>query len=306
MIWIRGSRNVTALWRHIEQSIQLATGSAFIIQQQHSIAGGSINRVYRIVGGEQHFLVKINTSDRLQMFEAEAAALKELADAGAIRVPAVLCSGQADGQSWLVMEFIELVAGNAESSRCLGRALAVLHRCDSSAFGWWRDNTIGSTIQHNSVMADWPTFYRERRLRVQFDLAAEHGFTGSLQDKAELLMADMHVFFADYQPHPSLLHGDLWAGNCAFDRDGKPVIFDPALYYGDRETDLAMTELFGGFSAGFYEAYQQAWPLHEGYAVRKALYNLYHILNHANLFGGAYIIQAESMIDALLAECGGG
>jgi len=240
------------------------------------------------------------------MFEAEAAGLAALAAADAIRVPQVICLGQAADQSWLVMEYIELSQGDADASRLLGKQLAALHACSAEHFGWWRDNTIGSTPQKNNVMDDWPDFFRERRLSVQFELAAHNGFSTALQEKGERLMAGLDMFFVGYKAQPSLLHGDLWAGNCAFDGDGKPVIFDPALYYGDREADLAMTELFGGFGSEFYAAYQHAWPLHEGYAVRKTLYNLYHILNHANLFGGAYIIQAESMIDDLLAECGAG
>jgi len=290
------------LWAHIEQSIQRATGSAFIINNQHSIYGGSINRVYRIDSGSRSFFVKLNTSDQLHMFEAETAGLAELANVHAIRVPRVLCSGQAAGQAWLVMEYIELSGGNVGSARLLGQQLALLHRCRAERFGWWRNNTIGSTAQCNAWIDCWAEFYREQRLRVQFELAANNGFSASLQDKGDRLMANLDAFFVSYNPQPSLLHGDLWAGNCAFSEQGEPVIFDPAVYYGDREADLAMTELFGGFAADFYAAYQQTWPLDEGYAVRKVLYNLYHILNHANLFGGAYINQAESMIDLLLAE----
>lgn len=114
-------------------------------------------------------------------------------------------------------------------------------------------------------------------------------------------MQDLADFFDDV-PIASLLHGDLWSGNYAFDDDGQPVVFDPAVYYGDRETDLAMTELFGGFSADFYAAYQSAWPLDSGYRVRKQLYNLYHILNHLNLFGGHYLHRAEATMEGLLAE----
>jgi len=289
-----------SFWQHIEQSIQSAIGSAFIIHNQHSIHGGSINRAYRIDSRDRSFFVKLNSFDSLPMFEAEAAGLAELAYGAVIRVPAVICSGQALGQAWLVLEYIELTGAPAPC--LLGRQLAALHRVESGSFGWWRDNTIGSTLQYNACMDDWPEFYRERRLRVQFDLAASHGFTGSLQLKGERLMANLDTFFGNYNPQASLLHGDLWGGNCAFDRHGEPVLFDPAVYYGDREADLAMTELFGGFSADFYAAYQQVWPLNEGYVVRKDLYNLYHILNHANLFGASYIGQAESMLDRLLAE----
>jgi len=236
------------------------------------------------------------------MFEAEAAGLHELAAANAIRVPTPICSGTADGQSWLVTAYIEFGRGGRDSARQFGRQLADLHRQTSVQFGWFRDNTIGSTPQHNGYMGNWVDFYRQRRLRFQFELAARNGFAGSLQRKGERLMANLNTFFSSYAPQPSLLHGDLWGGNRAFDTAGEPVIFDPAVYYGDREADIAMTELFGGFGAEFYASYNEAWPLDDGYAVRKTLYNLYHILNHANIFGGAYAAQAESMIDQLLTE----
>jgi len=242
------------------------------------------------------------------MFVAEADGLRELAKANAIRVPSPVCYGEAAGQSWLVTEFIAFGRGSDDSAQLLGRQLAAMHRYTSQQFypsrpfGWTRDNTIGSTPQQNSRTDNWVDFYRERRLRFQFELAARNGFTGLLQAKGERLMESLNVFFTNYVPEASLLHGDLWGGNRAFDATGQPVIFDPAVYYGDRETDIAMTELFGGFGADFYAAYQEACPLDAGYSVRKTLYNLYHILNHANLFGGGYASQAENMIDQLLAE----
>jgi len=183
----------------------------------------------------------------------------------------------------------------------LGRQLAALHRVTHTRFGWHRDNTIGSTPQINTQKNDWVTFYREQRLRYQLELAAENGYGGSLQRRGEQLLERLPAFFISYRPRPSLLHGDLWGGNHAALTDGTPVIFDPAVYYGDREADLAMTELFGGFGSGFYSAYRAAWPLDPGYRVRKDLYNLYHVLNHLNLFGGGYRGQAEQMVDRLLA-----
>ena len=133
-------------------------------------------------------------------------------------------------------------------------------------------------------------------------MAARKGGGGSLQRKGAELMECCQSLFTDYMPPPSLLHGDLWSGNCAFSANGAPLIFDPAVYYGDREADIAMTELFGGFGGDFYAAYNEAWPLDAGYKVRKTFYNLYHIINHFNLFGGGYASQAEGMIDRLLAE----
>ncbi|RLL53731.1 fructosamine kinase family protein [Mariprofundus sp. EBB-1] len=287
-------------WQSIETSVTQATGHAFRIQHQTAISGGSINRVYRIADQERSYFVKLNQAGQLPMFEAEAAGLSELASANAIRIPEVICFGQSADQSWLVTEYIEF--GRSEDMQCLGRQLTTLHGCKNDQFGWFRDNTIGLTQQHNQQSHDWVDFYREQRLRFQLHLAARNGFTGSLQTKGESLMQGLDLFFSSYKPQPSLLHGDLWSGNRAFDSLGQPVIFDPAVYYGDREADIAMTELFGGFTSEFYDAYREAWPLDDGYSVRKTLYHLYHILNHANLFGGSYAQQAESMIDQLLVE----
>ncbi len=236
------------------------------------------------------------------MFEAEVDGLYELGATKTIRIPVPVCFGAVADKSWLVTEYIELGRGTGDSAQYLGQQMAALHRHTSERFGWFRDNTIGSTPQQNAWMDNWIDFFRERRLRFQFELAVSKGFSGSLQRKGERLLADLPALFSTYSPPPSLLHGDLWGGNCAFDKTGQPVIFDPAVYYGDREADIAMTELFGGFGADFYVAYNEAWPLDDGYNVRKQLYNLYHILNYANLFGGTYASQAESIMDHLLIE----
>ena len=236
------------------------------------------------------------------MFAAEAAGLQALAEAACIRTPQVLCYAASGAQAWLVCEYIAFGHEQPGSAAILGEQLAALHRHHAGGFGWFRDNTIGSTRQQNKQLSNWVDFFRSNRLGYQFTLGQQRGFASSLLQRLELLMAGMDAFFVAYTPQPSLLHGDLWSGNYAFDLDAQPVIFDPAVYYGDREADIAMTELFGGFSEECYSAYQQAWPLDCGYGVRRELYNLYHILNHANLFGGSYASQAESMIDRLLAE----
>jgi fructosamine-3-kinase len=200
-----------------------------------------------------------------------------------------------------VLEYLELGGSSRVSDRLLGQQLAYLHQHTQPYFGWHRDNTIGSTTQINQQSHDWLKFWQEQRLGFQLQLAAKNGYGGRLQASGERLGSELAVFF-NHTPTPSLLHGDLWSGNAATDKQGNPVIFDPACYYGDREADLAMTELFGGFSGDFYAAYQDVWALHEDYRVRKSLYNLYHILNHLNLFGGGYLRQAENMITGLLAQ----
>ena len=236
------------------------------------------------------------------MFEAEAAGLDEIARSATIRVPRPVCFGSSAGSSWLALEHISFRPAGRHGMRALGRGLARLHRVTAPQFGWDRDNTIGATPQVNAPGSGWIAFWREHRLGFQLDLAARNGHTGRLQQRGGQLLEKLPEFFTDYTPAPSLLHGDLWSGNAGFDESGDPVIYDPAVYYGDREADIAMTELFGGFSADFYSGYNAEFPLAAGYARRKDLYNLYHVLNHLNLFGGGYGTQAERMIDQLLAR----
>ena len=273
-----------------------------VLQGQQAVGGGCINEAQRLDTDAGAFFVKTNEAALLPMFEAEAEGLRELAAAEAIRVPEPFVAGTAAGWAFLVMEYLPTGAGGGEAAARMGRALAAMHRHTAERFGWHRDNTIGSTPQPNAWHYDWVAFWRERRLGHQLDLAARHGAPRGLIDKGRRLQERLDAFFGDYIPVPSVLHGDLWSGNAAFTAEGEPVIFDPAVYYGDREADLAMTELFGGFPARFYAAYREAWPLDPGYGVRRTLYNLYHILNHFNLFGGGYASQAQRMTEQLLAE----
>ena len=284
----------------IAAAISQATGTAFAPGPQTALGGGCINQAFRLSDGKQHFFVKTNSAACLPMFEAEAAGLEEILATHSLRAPRPVCQGTSDGAAWLVLEFLEL--GGRGSGAEMGRQLAQMHRKTATRFGWKRDNTIGSTPQPNAWTESWIAFFRDQRLGKQLELAAQKGYGSELQRKGERLRAGLDAFFSTYQPVPSLLHGDLWRGNAGYLATGQPVIFDPAVYFGDREADLAMTELFGGFGADFHAAYREAWPLDAGYEQRKILYNLYHILNHAYLFGGGYVGQAQSMLDRLLAE----
>lgn len=292
------------MWTHIGKEISAATGEDFSARACRPVGGGCINSAWLAEDGARRFFVKSNRASSLPMFEAEAEGLREIAATGAIRVPNPVCAGVAGDASFLVLEYLDFSADGKGRAGELGRRLAAMHRASGSRHGWRRDNAIGATPQVNAPTENWTEFWRDNRLGYQLALAARNGYTGVLQRRGELLLSRLEGFFAGYAPAPSLLHGDLWGGNYAFARSGEPVVFDPAVYYGDREADLAMTELFGGFPAAFHAAYREAYPLDPGYRVRKTLYNLYHVLNHLNLFGGGYLGQAENMIARLLGEAG--
>jgi len=224
------------------------------------------------------------------MYEAEAEGLRALRAAG-VRAPEPYAHGIEGAQAYLEMERLEL--GGPSDWPALARMLANLHRNTGPEFGWGTDNWIGLSPQKNGWSRDWIGFYRDCRLLPQLHRA-------HLLSEAEPVLEHLDRFFAGYSPVPSLLHGDLWRGNAGFLAGGAPVVFDPAVYRGDRETDLAMTELFGGFPAAFHAAYRQAWPLDPGYETRRPLYNLYHLLNHLNLFGASYLGEVNSTLRLLL------
>ena len=289
-------------WPAICDQIRASTGNPFSIRETHTVGGGCINETVWITDGQQRYFVKLNVPDGIAMYEAEADGLMEIHQTRTIRVPLPICYGRDEKSAWLVLEYLNLRSAHPANSSELGVQLAAMHRVTTPQFGWRRHNTIGQTPQINSHTANWTDFWRKYRLGYQLDLAEKNGHHGKLQKLGERLLVNLDSFLAGTAPQPSLLHGDLWSGNHAFDDDGKPVLFDPAVYYGDRETDIAMTELFGGFSNDFYSAYQHEYPLDSGYNVRKLIYNLYHILNHLNLFGSGYRQQAEHILGTLLAE----
>jgi fructosamine-3-kinase len=246
------------------------------------VSGGCIHRCYRVPEG----FLKVNDAGHVDVFAAEADGLAALRAAGCA-VPKPVEHGVDGGDGYLLLEWLDL--GAAGDFASLGRMLARLHGSTGERFGWARDNYIGATRQSNRRADDWKTFWLEQRMAPQLELARRNGHrVDPLLDRACDLL-DGHA------PQPSLVHGDLWSGNVGFTADG-PLMFDPAVYYGDREVDLAMTELFGGFPPAFYSAYG---PLPAGYETRKHLYNLYHLLNHLNLFGGGYLAQVKATLGLL-------
>lgn len=291
-------------WDALASALSGAIGAHVDDAPAARVHGGCINESYRWQSSAGPLFVKVAAASARAMLEGEAAGLAELAQANAVRIPAVRAVGATSAHAFLALEWIELGAPSAASETRLGEQLAWQHRVSARGFGWHRDNTIGSTAQPNGWCNDWVTFFRERRLAHQVALAGRNLRDRELERRGALLLELMGAFFASHRPAPSLLHGDLWGGNRGTDADGNPVLFDPAVYFGDREADLAMTRLFGGFSPAFYTAYHATWPLDQAAGTRRTLYNLYHVLNHLNLFGGGYLEQSRSMIDRLLAELG--
>ena len=285
-------------YKSIDHAISEHTTKAFVSKTMSSVSGGCINQASRIEGkdGRIYFL-KQNNLRFLPFFEAEARALIEIKETGTIQVPRVIVFGETAGNSFLVLQFLEQGSSSKTGQKQLGRELAQLHQVKKSFFGWDMDNCIGATPQPNPKSENWVDFYRTHRLVHQLELAKQKGKESG---QVESLLAGLDFFFCDYTPTPSLLHGDLWGGNTSYDSKGSPFIFDPASYYGDRETDLAFTYMFGGFSSDFYQAYHGTYPLDSGFTERKILYNLYHELNHFNLFGGGYANSAQSSINTLV------
>jgi fructosamine-3-kinase len=289
------------MWETITQHLESVTGLSLGTPQIRSTGGGCINQGYHLQFHHQAYFVKLNRATQVEMFQAEARGLDDLAATQTIRVPRALCWGSTGESAYLVLEWLDLGGNHLKGWQEMGRQLARLHRSSHSAhgFGWSQNNTIGSTPQPNDWEQNWVKFWSDRRIGYQLQLGQRQG--GHFP-QGQALMAAIPTLLADYHPKSCLVHGDLWSGNAALTRSGEPVIFDPAPYYGDREVDLAMTELFGAFPSAFYQGYNLEWELEPGYAQRKELYNLYHLLNHFNLFGGSYESSANRTIDRLLSN----
>ena len=305
------------MWDKIAAHISETTGETFSLDHRHSVSGGCINQGYSISSSSRAYFAKINQASQIAMFEAEALGLQQMRATQTIRVPEPICWGTDGNSAYIVLEWLDLGSRGAERAwEEMGRKLAAMHKYTPpnppllrggeernytllrGFFGWDINNTIGSTVQINNWTVNWAEFWAERRIGYQLKLARRRG--GHFP-QGERLLEVIPELLAGHEPQPSLVHGDLWGGNAGVTSAGEPMIFDPAAYFGDREVDIAMTELFGGFPAEFYRGYNQVLPLDLGYEKRKTIYNLYHILNHFNLFGGSYASQANQMINRILA-----
>ncbi|CAM2068260.1 Fructosamine kinase family protein [Sulfidibacter corallicola] len=290
---------ITSWWLEVGKALSHVLDREIRPAKVTPVGGGCINQASCL--SDQHgtrYFVKTNRESARDMFAVEAAGLEAIQATQTLRVPRVLGFGCHGGRAYLALEWLDLGSGRSEDAHRLGRDLARLHQCDvGDRFGWHRDNFIGSSPQPNPWESDWATFFLEHRLRYQVDMAHRNGHRFARFDRLAERVPDL---LRGLTIRPALVHGDLWTGNAAYTETGVPAVFDVAAYYGHGETDLAMSELFGGFGTAFFEGYTELRPLEAGYPLRRTLYNLYHIINHFNLFGGGYASQAQSMIDALL------
>ena len=269
------------------------------VKSSFSTSGGSINQtsVLELTNGQRVFL-KQNAIAPRDFFLAETRGLKLLAQAeNGPRIPKPIAVQPGSTPTFLLLEYIESSTEDKNFAERLARSLAQLHRMGQDYFGLDHDNYIGSTPQKNTLEKDGIKFFREQRIDFQRQLARRSGLLPvAIDKKLDLLCDDLGNFLNISGEKPALLHGDLWSGNYFPDSEGRPCIFDPAVYYGLREADLAMTELFGRLPQRFYDAYHESFPMNPGYAERKDLYNLYHLLNHLNLFGSSYLASVEQVV----------
>lgn len=258
-----------------------------------------INESYMINDGEQRYFVKINDRDFLSKFQVEAESLHLLRETSTVFVPEVVLVGKTKNNSFLILNYLPTKPlEDAQNSFLFGQQLAQLHQWgEQKEFGFDTDNYLGSTLQPNQWHKKWCMFFAEQRIGWQLQLLKEKGVT--LVDIEDFVNV-VKQLLSNHTPEPSLLHGDLWNGNAAVTPVG-PICYDPACYWGDRECDIAMTELFGGFRPEFYQGYESVMPLLPGYQERKEIYNLYHVLNHCNLFGGHYLEQAQLTINKIIS-----
>ncbi|OXY82530.1 fructosamine kinase family protein [Oceanimonas doudoroffii] len=287
------------MWPVIASQISEAIDAEFAITERKPLSGGEINQAFRVSDGHRHFFVKLNDRAGVDMFRTEWTSLEHLLNTQTVKVPRPVCCGTTVSSSFLVLEYLALGSAEEQDWHMLGRQLAHLHKGSSQPmYGWDEDNFIGTTVQPNAWHKKWATFFAEQRIGWQLKLLEEKGqYFGDIEE----IVGAIKNRLASHQPRACLLHGDLWRGNLGFsERQG--VLFDPASYFGDRETDIAMTELFGQFPRVFYQGYDAVWPREEGYRARREIYNLYHLLNHVNLFGNPYLQQAKTSLLRIIAS----
>ncbi|MCF2946843.1 fructosamine kinase family protein [Paraglaciecola aquimarina] len=284
------------MWHFISEQISQNIQQEFICDDVREIPEGDSHQTFRVSDGKRRFFVKVNEKIRHTNFQAEIEGLKHLNDTELFKISKVITDGVVSDHSFLVLEYIHMQPGNSENWQVFGQLLAKMHQQNKqNMYGWQEDNFIGKTSQNNKWQKNWSQFFAEQRIGFLLQLLADNGHKLADIDKA---VESVHTLLVGHNPQASMLHGDLWQGNTGFYKD-QAVIFDPAFYFGDRETDIAMSELFGRFPNEFYQGYNEIWPLESNYQYRKPIYQLYHTLNHALLFEGYYLDSAKSILKNL-------
>lgn len=292
-----------AMWHFISDHISRATDSLFVCQSSQPARGGDTHQCYILRDDRRRYFVKVRADDGSRPLLSEKEGLAALADTNTVRTPAVICHGVTDEQptahEYLVLQHVRFIPGEPSDYYTLGEHVAALHRVDAyTKFGWQHDNFIGASVQHNGWQTSWAEFYTEQRIASMLERLAS---AGNVFRQNDALLTRIQQLLHAHEVTPSLLHGDLWSGNAGFCHSG-PLVFDPAVSVGDREADLAMTRLFGGFPPAFYDGYSATYPLSSGAAEREPVYQLYHILNHALLFGDPYWSQAKSVMIGIIQQ----
>lgn len=287
------------MWNAIALQVSDALGRDFRVDKKTAVTGGDTHQAFKVADHHCSLFIKFNDKSTQELFDAEAHALSLLRKEPSLIVPEVVTTGSTAHNAFIALEHLELTDGAPSDWYRLGQSLARLHRdhCQSQ-YGFDEDNYIGTTVQPNRWQSNWGQFFSEQRLGWQLQLAHENGYR--LGDPEQWIKACAKRL-QGHKPQPSLLHGDLWHGNIAF-VEGNGAIFDPASYYGDRETDLAMTQLFSSLPTDFYHGYDAEWPIDGGYEQRKPIYQLYHLLNHLNLFGGSYLPKCQTLLQELFGD----
>jgi fructosamine-3-kinase len=281
------------MWHFISEEISKTLDKEFICDDIREISAGNSHQAFKITDGRMRFFVKTNQKIYQSNFQAESDGLEHIAKAQLFRTPKVICSGVVGDKAFLVLEYLTFIEGNADNWYQFGQLLAQQHKTQTqNMYGWQEDNFIGLSSQPNQWQKKWCHFFAEQRIGFMLQLLAEKG---KLLADIDRVVASVTDLLAGHAPVSSMLHGDLWTGNSGFHKNS-PTLFDPALYYGDRETDIAMSELFTRLPSTFYQGYQDFWPLDIGYEYRKSVYQLYYVLNHALMFGGHYLQSAQATL----------
>lgn len=290
------------MWHFISEHISEVTGTLFLCTHIQRVSGGDTHDAYIIHDEHTRYFVKTRAYDDTQQLHLEAEGLDEINAANTLLTPRVICWGLTKNehpqQEYLVLSHIRFIAPKPDDFARLGAQLAAMHSLNKyTQYGWLHDNYIGASIQTNGRSANWSEFFAEQRIASMLERLAIQGHQFTTSTPVVQLCKDV---LSSHCPHPALVHGDLWHGNIGFCHKG-PVIFDPAIYIGDGETDLAMAELFGGFPSSFFEGYAGHTPIDKNYAKRKLFYQFYHILNHTLLFGAHYQQQADMLLQKINA-----